>query len=75
MFNTLLYTKKLEAVGISREQAETHIQIIADIVEEDVATKQDLRDLEYRLVLKISTIIGAMLTLALAIVTTLNKIL
>lgn len=28
MFNTLAYTKKLEAVGVIREQAETHVQII-----------------------------------------------
>ena len=30
MFNTLKYTKKLEEVGVSREQAETYVQIIAD---------------------------------------------
>ena len=38
MFNTLQYAKKLEAVGVSREQAEAHIQIIADIIEGDLAT-------------------------------------
>jgi len=45
MFNTLKYAKKLEAVGVTREQAEAHIQIIADIVEGDVATKEDLNKL------------------------------
>ena len=42
MFNTLRYAKKLEAAGVSREQAEAQIQIIAEILEEDMATKLDL---------------------------------
>ena len=66
MFNTLQYAKKLEAVGLSREQAEAHIQIIAEIIEGDVATKQDLKELEYRLVIKLSAILGAIVTLAIA---------
>jgi hypothetical protein len=42
---------------------------------DDVATKQDLRDLEYRLVIKLSTIMGAMITLAIAITATVAKFL
>lgn len=42
MINTLMYAKKLEDVGIPREQAETHAQIMSEIVEGDLATKQDL---------------------------------
>ncbi|MGZ3693985.1 MAG: DUF1640 domain-containing protein [Bdellovibrionota bacterium] len=45
MFDTLSYAKKLEGVGVSREQAETHVQLIAEIVEDSLATKQDLKDL------------------------------
>ncbi len=74
MFNTLKYTKKLESVGITREQAEAHIQIIAEIVEEDVATKNDLKDLENRLVIKLSAILGGMITLAIAVITALSRI-
>jgi hypothetical protein len=55
MFNTLNYARKLETAGVPREQAEAHIQIIAEIIEGDVATKQDLRELEYRLILKLCT--------------------
>lgn len=44
MFNTLLYTKKLEQVGISREQAEMHVQIMAEILEGNLATKQDMQE-------------------------------
>ena len=31
MFNVLLYTRKLEAVGFSREQAGTHMQMLSEI--------------------------------------------
>lgn len=74
MFNTLKYARKLEAVGISRDQAEAHIQIIAEIIEGDVATKADLKELENRLVIKLSAIVGGMITLAIAIVAAISKI-
>lgn len=44
MFNTLKYSRILEATGVSREQAEAHIQIMAEIVEGELATKQDIRE-------------------------------
>lgn len=43
--NTLKYAKKLEAVGFSREQAEMTIGILSEVVESNLATKQDLKDL------------------------------
>lgn len=46
MFDTLNYAKKLESVGVSRDQAETHVQMIAQIIEDGLATKQDLKDSE-----------------------------
>ena len=48
-----------------REQAETHVQIIAEIIEGDVTTKQDLKELEYRLIIKLSAILGAIVTLTI----------
>jgi hypothetical protein len=42
MINTLLYTKKLEDVGVPREQAETHVQIMTDVIQNDLAMKSDL---------------------------------
>lgn len=74
MFDTLRYSKTLEAVGISREHAEAHIKIIAEIIEGDLATKQDLRELEYRLIIKLSTIMGAMITFAIAITAAIGKL-
>ncbi len=74
MFNTLMYAKKLEEVGISRAQAEAHVQIIAEIIEGDVATKQDVKEikdemqkLEYRLVIKLGAVITAIIATAVAI--------
>ncbi len=68
MFDTLRYSKILEAVGVSRDQAEAHIRIIAEIVEGDLATKQDLKELEYRLIVKLGAVITAIVAVALTIV-------
>ncbi len=46
MNNSLKYVKILESTGISREQAEAHVQIVTEITEGDLATKQDLKNLE-----------------------------
>ena len=75
MFNTMVYAKKLEAVGLPRAQAEAHVEIIANIIEDDLVTKQDIRELEFRLVTKLSVIMGTMLTMSIAIITVLNKLL
>ena len=45
MFNTLKYAKILEEVGFSREQAETSIKILVEIMEDKLASKQDFQDL------------------------------
>jgi hypothetical protein len=42
VFNAFKYTKQLEEAGFSREQAELQLQVITEIVEGDLATKQDL---------------------------------
>ncbi len=75
MFNALRYARKLEDVGVSRQQAEAHIQIMAEIVEGDLATKQDVKELkeemlklEYRLIIKLGTIVTVSLaTIATAV--------
>ncbi len=45
MFNTLRYAKILEEVGFSREQAETSIKILVEIMEDKLASKQDVQEL------------------------------
>jgi hypothetical protein len=46
MNNALKYVKILESTGVSRQQAEAHIQMISEILEDDLATKQDIKNLE-----------------------------
>lgn len=74
MINTLEYAKKLERAGVSRRQAEAHIQIISQVVEVDMATKQDLRELEYRLTIRICTIMGGITTTLIGIAIAILKL-
>ncbi len=62
-FDTLAYAKKLKAVGFTEEQAEVQAEAISDLINEQLAAKQDLKELELRMTVKI----GAML-IALAMI-------
>lgn len=53
MFNVFKFTKLLEDVGFTRAQAEIQVQVFTEIIEEDLATKQDLKQLEISLESKI----------------------
>ena len=71
-FDTHKFIRKLKEAGIP----ESHAEAIADElreahVEAELATKADLRELEYRLVIKL----GSMMMAAVAIVATLVKLL
>jgi predicted nucleic acid-binding Zn-ribbon protein len=46
MFNALRYIQKLEAVGVSREQAETHAEFVMNAIQDEVATKSDLNGIK-----------------------------
>jgi hypothetical protein len=70
MFNTLKYAKRLEDVGFSKEQAETSIEILSEIMEEKLATKEDLQLLKADLTIRM----GAMLATSIAILTALIKL-
>jgi predicted ribosome quality control (RQC) complex YloA/Tae2 family protein len=45
MFNSLKYAKQLEKAGVSREQAEAHLQILAEVMESNLATREDVKDI------------------------------
>jgi hypothetical protein len=49
MFNSLRYAKSLEEAGLPRAQAEAHVLILTEIMETNLATKLDIRELEQRL--------------------------
>ena len=44
-FDTLTYAKKLQEAGVPPQQAETHAWALQETVEDTLATKQDLREL------------------------------
>jgi hypothetical protein len=48
-FDTHLYVKKLKAVGFTEEQAEAQAETLAEIIEDKLATKADLKELEINL--------------------------
>ena len=74
-FNTLAYAKKLKAAGFTEEQAEIQAEALSEIIEERLATKQDLHELELRLKHDLTLRLGGMLVAGIAIVATLVKLL
>ena len=74
-FDTHAYIKRLKAVGVSEEQAEVQAQAISELVNDRLVTKQDLehalKELEYRLVIRL----GGMMVVAIGIITALVKLL
>jgi hypothetical protein len=81
-FDTLSYAKKLKSVGFTEEQAEVQVEILAQIIDERLATKQDIFDLkrdmkemELRLKHDLTLRLGAMMAAGIAIVAALIKLL
>jgi len=83
-FDTLEFAKKLKAANFTADQAEALAAAMAGIVEERLATKHDLRELESRLEARMREMelrlrhdltlrLGGMLVAGIAIVATLVK--
>jgi GDP-D-mannose dehydratase len=70
IFDTLEYTKGAELVGIKREHAEYQAKQISRLIDNELATKNDLfialKDLENRLIIKL----GAMMFVGFGLVIT-----
>ncbi len=45
-FDTHAYVKKLKAVGFSEEQAEVQAETLAELIDDRLATKYDLKELD-----------------------------
>ena len=79
LFDTLAYAKKLKAVGFTEEQAEVQAEVqaeeLAKVIDENLATKQDLKELELRLKHDLTIRIGAMMSASIAIIVALVKLL
>lgn len=88
-FDTLGYFEKLKAAGFTEEQAKVQTNALREVIEERLATKADLVQLEERLTneirkmeselqkleLRMTLKLGAMLAASVAIVATLVKLL
>lgn len=51
-FDTLGYFEKLKAAGVPEEQAKAQVDVIREVIEDKITTKQDLKELEYRLTIR-----------------------
>jgi hypothetical protein len=81
MLNTLKYAKILEEVGFSRQQAEASVGILVDVMEQELASKQDVKDLRTslehsiaRLESKLTLRMGTMLAASIAILTAIQRL-
>jgi len=74
-FDTLAYAKKMIAAGFTQQQAETQAEALAEIIDEQVVSRQyldiRLRELEMRLTLRL----GGMMVAGIAIVAALVQLL
>lgn len=70
VFDTLQYAKRLKEAGFTEQQAEVQAEALAEIVDDKLATKQDLKELEYRLTIKM----GSFLAIGITVLLTLMKL-
>lgn len=82
VFDTLAYAKKLIAVGVPQTQAEVQAEMFAEIIDDQLATKQDLKELEIKLErdlkeldMRLTIRLGTIMTAGIAMVATLVKLL
>ena len=81
-FDTSAYASKLKQAGVPDRQAEVQAEAMAELVEERLATKRDLNELEERLANRMNELeyrltvrLGSMLVVAVSILAALVKLL
>ena len=67
IFDTLAYAKKLKTAGFTDTQAETQAEALAEIVESQLATKRDLKEMEQRIIIKSGAMIAASITISVSL--------
>ena len=75
VFDTHAFVKRLTAVGMPEEQAEALADEQAKLIDERLATKDDLERLEQRLIIRLGGMMGGMLVVAVAAVAALIRLL
>lgn len=62
-FDTLAYAKRMKELGFTDQQAEGQAEELAKIIDNQIATKRDLREWAYKIILSV----GGMLTASITI--------
>ena len=80
-FNTLLHAEKLQKAGFSHEQAKAQVEMITEVIENNLATKRDIKELEMTLrrdikefEMKLKIWVGSLIVLAVVILAALQRI-
>jgi hypothetical protein len=79
LLDTLEYSKKLRAAGVPELQAEAHAEALSKLASEELATKKDIddlrrdlqatiRELEYRMTIKVGAMTAAAVAALAAII-------
>ncbi len=58
-FDTLAYAGKLQEAGFTEDQAEAQAEALRSVIDTNLATKQDLKELESRITLRLGGLIVA----------------
>lgn len=72
-FDTLKYAKRLKEAGFTEQQAETQAEAIKSLIDDKLATKQDLQRLEERLSYRLTIRFGGMLVAAVLVLAAIIK--
>ena len=75
IFDTHAFVKELTQAGMPEEQAEVLARSQASLIDEKLATKQDLKELELRLKYDLTLRLGSMMVVAIGVVAALVKLL
>ncbi len=73
-FDTLQYSKKLRDAGFTEQQAEVQAEALKGIIDDKLATKQDLKRLEERLTYKLTMRFGGMLVASVLVLAAIIKL-
>ncbi len=75
VFDIYAFVKELTQAGMPEEQAEVLARSQAALIDEKLATKQDLQELELRLKHDLTLRLGSMMVVAIGVVAALVKLL
>lgn len=60
-FDTLMYAKKLKEAGFTEQQAEVQAEAMRELIDNNLATKCDLKELEEHLTSKLTIRLGGLM--------------